>query len=273
MSRPARTAPPEREEESLPARDPETIEAVLLDMGGVLLDFAGTNALPAGGPDYRGRLALAEAVRRAGGRVEAEALEELVFGPWHRVYERRYETMRDAPWGPHLARLREAAWGDGAGEDGTPSDEELLAVWFEPYRQQVVTVLPGAPEAVAALSAAGIPLALVSNVPLPGNLYRGILDAHGMLDAFAHTFFSYDAGHRKPSPAMLTRALEALGVPAARALMVGDRRSTDVAAGRAAGCRTVWIRSADRKGPEPDFEVDDIRQVPALVGALQSPSS
>jgi putative hydrolase of the HAD superfamily len=68
---------------------------------------------------------------------------------------------------------------------------------------------------------------------------------------------------------MLHAALAALGVPPGEALMVGDRRSADVMAGRAAGVATAWLRSADTAGPAPDFELAAMAELPALVARLR----
>ena len=104
---------------------------------------------------------------------------------------------------------------------------------------------------MAALAAAGVPLALVSNIPLPSPLYRDLLARHGYLPAFRHLVWSYDEGSRKPSPAMLHTALAALGVAPEEALMVGDRRS------------------ADATGPEPDHRLDSMAELPPLVARLR----
>ncbi|HSM49895.1 MAG TPA: HAD family hydrolase [Thermoanaerobaculia bacterium] len=242
---------------------PRALRAVLLDMGGVLLDFGNAEGLPVGRHDWRGREALLALLRRPGGPPLAQKhLDELLFEPWKREHARRYERVREADWHPHLARLRRHA-------KRRFSDRRLLATWFAPFAE-TVTPVPGAQEAVAALAAAGVPLALVSNIPLPSPLYRDLLARHGFLPAFAHLQWSYDAGSRKPSPAMLHAALAALGVPPEEALMVGDRRSADVVAGRAAGVATAWLRSADTAGPVPDFELATIGELPALVARLRA---
>jgi HAD superfamily hydrolase (TIGR01549 family) len=114
----------------------------------------------------------------------------------------------------------------------------------------------------------GLKLALVSNVPLPGALYRKILSRHGLESLFDCFQFSYDSGHRKPSPFMLRAALSEIGVPASQAVMVGDRRASDVAAGRAAGMATVWIESEHAVGPRPDRTVGSIRELPTVVAEL-----
>lgn len=253
------------------------LRAVLLDMGGVLLEFGNAEGLPMGRHDFRGREALVALLRdrdasRAGSRprvaapsrpetrIGQEELEELLFTPWKRDHARRYELGREADWHPHLARLRRRS-------RRRFSDRRLLATWFAPFAETVAP-LPGAVEAVRALRVIGVPLALVSNIPLPRAHYEPLLDRYGMLAPFAVRQFSYEAGSRKPSPAMLLAALSALGVSPAEAIMVGDRRSADIAAGRSAGVRTVWLKSPDAVGPVPDHTIESMAELPALVRAL-----
>jgi D-glycero-D-manno-heptose 1,7-bisphosphate phosphatase len=50
---------------------------------------------------------------------------------------------------------------------------------------------------------------------------------------------------RKPRPGMLLRAQDALGLDAAASWMIGDSDS-DIEAGGAAGCRTVYLGDGDR---------------------------
>ncbi len=239
---------------------PATVEALLLDMGGVLLEMGNPQGLPQGKLDYRGREALAQAIRESGGRVAIGELEHVCFAPWRREHSRRYETGQEARFNPHLRRLRKAT--------GTSlRASRLLGAWFGPYGE-TLHPLPGAKEALRALAAAGARLAVVSNVPLPGALYRQVLRRHRLDRPLASFHWSYDSGSRKPSPVMLRAALAALGVPPERALMVGDRRRSDVAAGRAAGVRTVWVRSSDGGGPRPDWEIGAIDELPALVESI-----
>ena len=235
------------------------IRAVLLDMGGVLLDLAESNGLPGGQQDYRGRQVL---LQRVGARrLSLDRLESLVFEPWRREYRERYRRGRDPSWKPHLSRLRREA-------GSRAHDLELLAAWFGPFAD-ACEAIEGAPEAVRALAGHQLTLGLVSNVPLPGALYRRILVRHELDSWFDDFRFSYDCGHRKPSPFMLRRALAELGVRASEAIMVGDRRESDVAAGRAAGVATVWIRSEHRDGPREDWAIDSIAELPGLLEGLR----
>jgi len=250
----------------------EGLSAILLDMGGVLVDLGEGHGLPTGDAEREGREALARCLREHGGQIPSSSnaggtwdglLDELLFDPWRRGYRRRSERGAEEPWEPHLARLRAATGAQAA-------DEALLSAWFEPFGRSVPAV-PGAADALTRLQDLGLSLGLVSNVPLPGFLYRRILERHRLLAPLSCLRFSHDAGVRKPRPGMLLQVLEELSVPAAEALMVGDRRDSDVAAGRAAAVRTVRLTggrhgSAD-DGPDPDLTLGSLAELPAALAA------
>jgi putative hydrolase of the HAD superfamily len=103
-----------------------------------------------------------------------------------------------------------------------------------------------------------------------GELLRGFLDREGLLKHFSGWAFSDEVGHYKPSPQIFEAALDALGVPPAEALHVGDLRRTDIAGARGIGMRTVRYRGLHDDpgvdgGGEADFVVDSHRELPALI--------
>jgi D-glycero-D-manno-heptose 1,7-bisphosphate phosphatase len=133
-------------------------------------------------------------------------------------------------------------------------------------------ILPGVPQALGALAGAGFVLVVVTNQPV---VARGLVDEPGLArihqhmsdllaDAGAPPFAGiYACPHhpkgevaayriectcRKPFPGMLTRAAADLGLDLPRSVMVGDRIS-DVAAGAAAGCRTVQVETGKHHEP------------------------
>lgn len=234
------------------------LQAVLVDMGGVVLDLGEGGGRPWGELDRRGREELLALVHETGGRASDEDLERCVFSPWRRGYGRRYRLGREAPLLPHFERLARTS-GSAAPPD------RLLAAWVGPYLRGL-RPLSGVEDALARLAAAELPLALVSNVPLPGRCFREVLTEQGLAPYFRSLHFSFDAGGRKPGPLLVLAALGSVGASPEGAVFVGDRRSTDVAAGRAAGVATVWVRSGDAGGPEPDAEVGSLAEVPALLG-------
>ncbi len=75
----------------------------------------------------------------------------------------------------------------------------------------------------------------------------------------------------KPSPICYQMALAELGVTAEQALGVGDRVESDVAGGRAAGMRTVLLRTGhfrpqDLEGPvQPDLILDSLADLPGTL--------
>ena len=237
-----------------------TINTILIDMGGVLLDLENSKGLPVARLDWRGREALLRVLRRKNQGLNLDDLEALLFEPWRREYHRRYETGKEASWKPHLTRLRKAA-------RSRLHDLRLLGTWFRPYAESIKPC-PGVNETLHRLKRHRqdqLKLAIISNVPVPGALYLQVLKRFGMLEAFDSTYFSYDRGSRKPSPAMLRDVMAAIGTEPEEAIMVGDRRASDIAAGRAAGVATVWIRSDDGGGPEADFAIDSLVDLPELL--------
>jgi D-glycero-D-manno-heptose 1,7-bisphosphate phosphatase len=72
---------------------------------------------------------------------------------------------------------------------------------------------------------------------------------------------------RKPKPGMLVNAARDGGIDLAASVMVGDR-SSDVEAGRAAGCKTIFIDLgyvSELKPASPDFTVRSIAEAADVI--------
>jgi putative hydrolase of the HAD superfamily len=129
--------------------------------------------------------------------------------------------------------------------------------------------MPGALDALRVLAARGIRLGIVSNTGrTPGVVLRRILERHDMLRYFDATAIAYsdEVGFRKPDTRIFQRALEALGVPPARALHIGDNPDADVLGARGLGMRTAHYAIA---GCPPsavaDLVVEHLADLPKLV--------
>ena len=81
---------------------------------------------------------------------------------------------------------------------------------------------------------------------------------------------------RKPNPGLIFRAARELGIDPAASWFIGDTWM-DIAAGRAAGCRTVLVgpehrdRSTHPAGIEPDAAVPDLLAAAYLILAQRLP--
>jgi HAD superfamily hydrolase (TIGR01549 family) len=122
---------------------------------------------------------------------------------------------------------------------------------------------PGIPEALRAMRAAELPMAVVSNT-ICGAAHRDFLAKAGVGGLFAAQIYSDEAGVRKPNPEMIWRAARELDVPVERCWFVGDSRQRDVVCARRAEVAAAILmrsRRTDREDPaafpQPDAEVDD----------------
>jgi D-glycero-D-manno-heptose 1,7-bisphosphate phosphatase len=122
-------------------------------------------------------------------------------------------------------------------------------------------ILPGVPEALARLKAAGFWLVVVTNQPdvARGRQTRSGVDAlHAALkfrlplDDIRVCYHDEPDGCncRKPAPGMLLAAAQAAGLNLAASFMVGDRWR-DVVAGQRAGCQSIFVDCGYAEPPPP----------------------
>jgi putative hydrolase of the HAD superfamily len=158
------------------------------------------------------------------------------------------------------ARLDDASFARAVDAYGTPALE------YPPVP------MPGAVEALRALSARGIRLGIVSNTGrTPGVVLRRILAHHDMLRYFDAVAIAYsdEVGFRKPDPRIFERSLNALGVEPARALHVGDNPDADVLGARRLGMRTAHYPFAGAApSPHADLVVKHLAELPRLLQDL-----
>ncbi len=152
-----------------------------------------------------------------------------------------------------------------------------------------VKLLPGAGSALTAIRALGYRLIVVSN---QSGVARGLFDeaaveavnnemsrqlqqqASAFIDAMYYCPYHPDApladyrvdhDWRKPKPGMLKQAAVDFSLDLAQCWMIGDQ-PRDVAAGVAAGCRTILLRDGDRAGlPPADADARPLSATPSFV--------
>jgi D-glycero-D-manno-heptose 1,7-bisphosphate phosphatase len=154
-----------------------------------------------------------------------------------------------------------------------------------PLKLAQVRLIPGAAAAAASLAEAGYLLVCVSNQPAAAKgkvtvaelllvhaRVTELLAAQGVKLAASRLCLHHEQGVvpelsrvcacRKPAPGMLLDVAGSLGVDLASSWMVGDT-DADIAAGRAAGCRTVLIAHPGSvhkrlRTVKPDFLADSL---------------
>jgi D-glycero-D-manno-heptose 1,7-bisphosphate phosphatase len=159
-----------------------------------------------------------------------------------------------------------------------------------PRKADDLRLLPGALEAMKRLQEAGYRLFVVSNQPNQAKrkatatdhdaIHRKLsaaLDAAGVrIEEFFYCFhhpngiepsLSGPCECRKPSPYFLNRARDTHGLDMAQSWMVGDR-DTDIACGRAAGVRTIFIAESGIAGA--DQAAADLSQASEIILAAGS---
>ena len=151
------------------------------------------------------------------------------------------------------------------GQPGSP------ATFFE------LRILPGVPEALEALHDAGMMLIVATNQPdvVKGIIRRGEVEAmheymrgHLPLDDIK-VCYHVDAdlcSCRKPKPGMLVEAAREHGIDLRKSFMVGDRWR-DIGAGRAAGCRTVFVDYGyrEQRSNVPDYVVPSLAAASPII--------
>ena len=143
---------------------------------------------------------------------------------------------------------------------------------YPPYNLAELEILPGVPEALDRLRAAGFRLIVVTNQPdvARGRQKREMVEAiHAVLQdrlAFDGLRVCYhdnadQCNCRKPAPGMLIVAAEEHNIDLAASFMVGDRWR-DIEAGRRAGCTTILIDYgyAERLRSEPHMRVKSLHE-------------
>lgn len=123
-----------------------------------------------------------------------------------------------------------------------------IADRFSRYREERTHLFPGAIEAIDALRAEGVLLALVTNGA--GPVQRPKIERFGLDTRFHHIQIEGEQGFGKPEERAYRHALTALRVEASEAWMVGDNLEWEVAAPQRLGIVGIWHDHAGAGLPE-----------------------
>lgn len=143
-----------------------------------------------------------------------------------------------------------------------------------------LVVIAGVAEAIAAINRRRVPVVVVTNQAGIGRGLYGVDEYHAVNRAIeailgkagAHIDAWYFCPHlpdadcpcRKPRPGMLLAAAKDLALHLGRSVLVGDKAS-DLEAARAAGCRTVLVRTGYGRAVEVELGVTQRLSLADLV--------
>ena len=159
-------------------------------------------------------------------------------------YARKFWATAEPSWRLKLTEARRyvvrggfAAFGDSS----APPDElaVLLADRFTKYREEEMFVFPGAHEAIDALKAHGVRLAVVTNGA--ADTQRAKIERFELAHRFDHIQIEGEQGFGKPEERAYLHAMAALGVTARETWMVGDNLEWEVEVPQRLGIYAIWM--------------------------------
>ncbi len=233
-------------DDPLPAPElPTSVEAVLLDAGGVLIDL-----------DYRYLQRLIEPVHRVVPESELSHAESLA----------RNEINRSVGDDGEVAHRWRDYFHIILGHVGVLGDRHpalIDSLWEAHQRVGLWTVAAqGALEAVSELRRRGFRLGVVSNAE--GTVARNLDDA-GFSGAFDTVVDSHLVGVLKPDPGIFRIALERMSLKADRAVFVGDMPEIDVKGAKAAGIVPILLDRHDLHRQVPSARIRSLDELPGIV--------
>lgn len=241
------------------------IEAVIFDLGGTLIEYAGPYQtwpeLETPGLDVAYQFLQQGGVDMPSFQLFRDTAFAILPDRWHEATE----GLRNLRLIDYLAEVLEALQ-----ITNVPAD--WLATAAHLYQSTICSrgdLISGARETVRLLKKEGYRLGLLSNTMFTGESHIADLQRFGLEPYFDAMLFSADTNMWKPAAAPYLHLLQQLQVPAKRAVFICDSPHHDIAGGQEAGMATIYFRSSSRLGdPDglpPDAVIHDLRELPDLL--------
>lgn len=245
------------------------IEAVVFDLGGTLIEYAGPYAV---WPDLEtpGLSAAYEYFQGRGMTLPAfEQFRDTGFailpGRWQGAVEGK-QNLRLADF---IGEILQSCCGANGIEP------TWLVEAGELYQNAICSqahILPGTKEGLDAVQAQGYKMGLLSNTMFTGAAHINDLQRFGVEDYFEAMLFSADANKWKPQPDPYLQVLSDLAIDPAHAVFVGDSPGHDIVGAHAAGMKAILISNSDRfpmvEGVEPDGVIHRLTELPKILAKL-----
>jgi putative hydrolase of the HAD superfamily len=165
-------------------------------------------------------------------------------------FARRFWATAEAEWRLKLGEARRevvkggfAALAD-AGRSALPRELAIrIADRFTAFREEQMFVFPGAHDAIDALRARGVKLALVTNGA--AETQRAKIERFALAHRFDHIQIEGEHGFGKPEERAYLHAMAALEVTASDTWMVGNNLEWEVEVPQRLGIYAIWLDTHD----------------------------
>jgi putative hydrolase of the HAD superfamily len=183
----------------------------------------------------------------------------LISDAFHRVFARAPAMVFPNASMDEVPALERAWWRQTVRSTFLTADPAARFRDFEAFFDELFHVMgqpeawleiPGASALLVELRSREWATGIVSN--FDRRLFA-ILESLGLTPLFDTVVLASDAGAAKPDAAIFERALERLGVPARRAVVVGDHPEQDLEGARNAGIRAIDVGSLAKLGELVDL--------------------
>ena len=224
------------------------IEFLFLDLDDTILDFHKAE-----------RIALSKTISQFGLEPNEEVLHR-----YHLINKAHWEMLERGEL--TRAEVLTRRFGVLFAEYGLDVDVQVCAKTYERNLSIGHYFLPGAEEAVDRLSKK-YRLFLASNGTAV--VQKGRMTSANLYRFFEKVFVSQENGHNKPAKAYFDACFVQIpGFDPAKAMIVGDSLTSDIAGGINAGIRTCWVNPQHLPCPDhihPDHEIEYLSQLEALL--------
>lgn len=184
--------------------------------------------------------------------------------------ELTWDKARDMPVRDHVLFMLSCIECRLPGKMTNEDISEVERIYAESILEQPPELLPGAKDALRAVSEKGYKMGLISNTgKTPGSTLRTVMDRMGILQHFQVTTFSNEIMVRKPAEAAFKVTLEQLKVLPKAAAHVGDDPDKDIAGAKRVGMHAVQVMAhASAPADEADTKVPSMAEVPDALDAI-----
>jgi putative hydrolase of the HAD superfamily len=244
------------------------IQAVIFDLGGTLIEYAGEYAT---WPDLEipGMTAAHTTLQQH--EVEVPELDYFMTIGFELLPKRwRLATLgeRNLTLDSLIGEILETA-------DLPLPNSDLLHTAARQYEAALckgAVPLPDGRQVLAQLQSQGYRLGLISNTMFTGASHIKDLERFELAHYFETMLFSADANKWKPTTAPFLHVLESLSIEPAHAVYIGDDPTADIVGGQATGMKTIYFPSTQRfpslNGLQPNATITHLNQLPGILASF-----